>query len=364
MTTKDSFLLFTIFLCLFSFVLSLVGTHLFKRIAYRFQIMDIPNIRSSHSCPTPRGGGAAVFFAFYLVLFFALIFFEKRGFDLKWVWGLFFGGMIVSLSGFMDDVKELSPFFRLLAQVVAGLILVLSGLSLKTIEIPFWKEIPLGHWGDFLALIWVVWIVNLYNFMDGIDGLAAGVGMIAALFFSLVAGKIGNGLIFLAGLVLSGACAGFLIHNFPPAKIFLGDIGSSLIGFLFAGFALIGNNDLNGQLSIWIPILLLGSFIFDTGVTLLKRVLKKERWFSAHRSHYYQRLAGLHLTHRQVSLIEYGLAILLGFSSLIYMKTDPILRGCLLIGWVLFFTIGALMIRFHEKRGMKVKIGLEEKVER
>jgi len=358
MINAHSFFTLAIFLFLPSFLLSLVGTQLFKKIAYRFQIMDIPNIRSSHSQPTPRGGGMAVFFSFYLVLFFTLFFFERGSFDLKWVQGLVLGGMVVSLGGFLDDMKELSPFFRLLAQVVAGFILILSGFSFKTIEIPFWKEIALGYWGIFLTLIWVVWIVNLYNFMDGIDGLAAGVGMIAAFFFSLVAGKTGNDLISLSGMILAGCSAGFLIHNFPPAKIFLGDIGSSLIGFLFAGFALIGNNDLKGPLPIWVPTLLLGAFIFDTGVTLFRRILKREKWFSAHRSHFYQRLIDLRLTHRQVSLIEYGLAILLGFSSLIYIKADPILRGCLLLGWVLFFTVGALMIRFHEKRGIKEKIGL------
>jgi UDP-N-acetylmuramyl pentapeptide phosphotransferase/UDP-N-acetylglucosamine-1-phosphate transferase len=299
----------------------------------------------------------AVFFSFYLILFFTLFFFAGRNFELKWVTGLALGGMVVSLVGFLDDVKELSPIYRLLAQGVAGFILIFSGLSFKTIEIPFWKEISLGYWGILLALIWVVWIVNLYNFMDGIDGLAAGVGMIAAFFFSLIAGKTGNDLISLSGMILAGCCAGFLIHNFPPAKIFLGDIGSSLIGFLFAGFTLIGNNDLKDPLPVWIPILLLGAFIFDTGVTLLRRMLKGERWFSAHRSHFYQRLINLHLTHRQVSFIEYGLAILLGLSSLLYMKADPILRGCLLIGWVLFFTSGVLMIRFYEKREIGERVG-------
>ena len=357
MINERSFFTIAIFLFLPSFILSFVGTHLFKRIAYRFQIMDVPNIRSSHSQPTPRGGGVAIFFSFYLVLFFALLFFERGPFDLKWVRGLVLGGMVVSLGGFLDDVKELSPFFRLLAQVVAGLILILSGLSFKTIEIPFWKEMALGDWGILFTLIWVVWIVNLYNFMDGIDGLAAGVGMIAAFFFSFVVGKTGDDLISLSGMILAGASAGFLIHNFPPAKIFLGDIGSSLIGFLFAGLALIGNNNLKEPLPIWIPILLLGSFIFDTGVTLLRRMLKREKWFSAHRSHFYQRLINLHFTHRQVSLIEYGLAILLGFSSLIYMEADPILRGFLLLGWVLFFASGVLIIRFHEKLATREKKG-------
>jgi len=356
MMYEHSFSLFIIFSCVFSFILSLVGTHVFKRIAYRYQIMDIPNLRSSHSLPTPRGGGVAIFFSFYVVLFFTLFIFEKGAFNWKWVGGLFWGGMVVSFSGFLDDVKKLSLFYRLLAQIVAGLILILSGLSFKTIEIPFWKEIALGDWGIFLTLIWVVWIVNLYNFMDGIDGLAAGVGMIAAFFFSLVLGKTGNDLISLSGMILAGCNAGFLIHNFPPAKIFLGDIGSSLIGFLFAGLALIGNNHLKEPLPIWIPILLLGSFIFDTGVTLLRRMLKREKWFSAHRSHFYQRLTNFHLTHRQVSLIEYGVTVLLGLSSLVYMEASPMLRGCLLIGWIFFFTAGALMIRFHEKRGIKEKI--------
>ncbi len=337
-----------IFLFLPSFVLSLGGTQLFKRIAYRFEIIDVPNIRSSHSQPTPRGGGIAIFFSFYLTLFFTLILFPMEPFGSRWVWGLILGGVVVSLGGFLDDLRGFSPAFRLLAQVIAGFILILLGLSLKTIEIPFWKEIELGFWGIPLTLLWVVWIINLYNFMDGIDGLAAGVGMMAALFFSLAAREAGNDLISFSGMILAGCSGGFLIHNFPPAKIFLGDIGSSLIGFLFAAFALIGNHNLKGPFPIWIPVLLLGAFVFDTSVTLLRRILKGEKWFSAHRSHFYQRLTDLRLTHSQVSFIEYGLAVLLGFSSLIYLKVGPILRGSLLVGWILIFTAGALTIRFYE----------------
>jgi UDP-GlcNAc:undecaprenyl-phosphate GlcNAc-1-phosphate transferase len=344
-----------IFLFISSFLLSYIGTQLFQKAAYRFQIMDIPNVRSSHSEPTPRGGGIAIYFSFYLTLFFALLLFQGGNFDSKWVWGLTLGGVIVSLGGFLDDIRGLPPLFRLLAQVIAGSILILFGLSLKTLEIPFWREIDLGLLGIPLTLIWIVWIVNLYNFMDGIDGLAAGVGMIAAFFFSLVARRTGNDLVSFSGMILAGCSAGFLIHNFPPARIFLGDIGSSLIGFLFAGFALIGNHDLKGPFPIWVAVLLLGAFIFDTSVTLLRRILKGEKWFSAHRSHFYQRLINLHLSHRQVSFMEYGLSILLGLSSLIYLRADPLMRGLFLLGWALVFTAGALMIRFHEGNGVREK---------
>lgn len=355
MTTVRSLIIMMIFLFLPSFILSLVGTHLFKRIAYRFKIMDVPNLRSSHSRPTPRGGGMAIFFSFYLTLFFALLLFQSKNFDSKWLWGLILGGTIVSVGGFLDDIRGLSPLFRLLAQVIAGSILILFGLSFKTLEIPFWKEIDLGFLGIPLTMIWVVWVINLYNFMDGIDGLAAGVGMIAAFFFSLVAGRTGNDLVSFSGMILAGCSAGFLIHNFPPARIFLGDIGSSLIGFLFAGFALIGNHGLKGPFPIWIAVLLLGAFIFDTSVTLLRRMLKGEKWFSAHRNHFYQRLIGLHLSHRQVSLMEYGLTVLLGLSSLIYLGADSLIRGLFLLGWTLVLTAGALMIRFHEGNGIREK---------
>ncbi len=345
------------FLFLPPFILSLVGTHLFKRVAYRFEIMDVPNLRSSHSQPTPRGGGIAIFFSFYLTLFFALLLLLGGKFDSNWVWGLTFGGAIVSLGGFLDDIRGFSPVSRLLAQIIAGCVLILFGLSFKTLEIPFWREIDLGLLGIPLTLIWIVWIVNLYNFMDGIDGLAAGVGMIAAFFFSLVARRTGSDLVFFSGMILAGCSAGFLIHNLPPAKIFLGDIGSSLIGFLFAGFTVIGNRDPRGPFPIWVAVLLLGAFIFDTSITLLRRILKGEKWFSAHRSHFYQRLITLRFSHRQVSFMEYGLTILLGFSSLVYLSAAPLLRGLFLLGWALVFTAGALMIRCYEGKGVRGRGG-------
>ena len=127
--------------------------------------------------------------------------------------------------------------------------------------------------------------------MDGIDGLAAGVGMIVAHLFSLDRHcRMGNDLMFLSCIILSGCGAGFFIHNFHPAKIFLGDVGSSFIGYLFPGVALLGDKNSTDSYSIWIPILLLGAFIFDTGVTLIRRMMRGEKWFAAHRSHFYQRL--------------------------------------------------------------------------
>ncbi|MCK4236657.1 MAG: hypothetical protein KAX38_06035, partial [Candidatus Krumholzibacteria bacterium] len=197
-------------------------------------------------------------------------------------------------------------------------------------------------------LVWIVGIVNFYNFIDGIDGLAAGVGMIASL--SLIFIGVVTGVPALGGLyaIIAGSSFGFLRHNFPPARIFMGDMGSTFMGFMFAVLSVIGAQS---GIPVFVTVLLLGAVIGDAALTLLRRLIKGEKIFSPHRTHYYQRLTSLGLSHKQVTLLEYLVAALLGVSALFTFRGDRIFVTFLSFTWLVFFLWALVKIRSMERGG-------------
>ena len=206
-----------------------------------------------------------------------------------------------SSLGFYDDLRDLSPLFRFLVQFVSALLLLvilaplLPDLSLWKWALPGWAWVVPGA-------IWVVWMLNLYNFMDGIDGLAGGEAAVASSFFFLVFAWYGQSGWAVANLVVAAASMGFLVHNWPPARIFMGDAGSAFLGAFY------GMQSVVAALSTPVPfpvlVLPFVNFILDTTFTLILRLIRREKWYQAHRSHFYQRMTDLGMTHRKVTSIE------------------------------------------------------------
>ncbi len=267
-------------------------TGLLRRYALQAQILDIPNQRSSHTVPTPRGGGLAVAAAFCLCLLVA------------GAWGLVLpsllmaavgGGSAVAAIGFVDDRGHVPARWRLLVHFLAAAWAVAWLGGMPALPIGGYAT-DLGAAGVLAAIFLTVWLLNLYNFMDGIDGLAgvetvtvaAGAALLL-LFTDQPAAAVGPALLAAAG-------SGFLFWNWPPARIFMGDAGSGFIGFVLAVFAL------SGALSFWSWLILLGVFLVDASYTLSRRLLRGERVYEAHRSHAYQRAARRHGAHRPVTL--------------------------------------------------------------
>ncbi|MGR6104222.1 MAG: MraY family glycosyltransferase [Candidatus Nitrosoglobus sp.] len=292
----------------------------FRRYALDKGLMDIPNVRSSHQLSTPRGGGIV-----FVVLWLGAA-------SLVWIGGALSSGamfcflpgaILVAAIGYGDDHYDLNPLWRALVHFIAALITVYFLLAMA----PSYNgsKIFCCRWLEVLSFVFIiVWSINLFNFMDGIDGLA---GMEACFIF-----LIGGWWLWQAGAqnyaylawVLVAAVAGFLVWNCPPARIFMGDGGSGFLGFLVASYALAGQIWLDIPFLLW--MILYSVFWFDATVTLLRRILAGERWYTAHRSHAYQRLHQVGWSHHKILLVISVINALLMAAALwasTYQETIP-----------------------------------------
>ena len=283
---------------LFIGCLSLGLTGLIRRYALARELMDLPNARSSHSIPTPRGGGVAIVISFLIALP-VLCFFDLM--PLNELLSFFTAGVVVAAIGFIDDHGHVAARWRLLAHFAAAAIGLYFLGGFPPVEL-FDFELQLGWFGHFFALVYLVWMLNLYNFMDGIDGIAgieATTVCLAGTLLYLVGG-FGGITEQLAAMTLCLATLGFLIWNFPPAKIFMGDAGSGFIGLTLGLFSIAATHI--DQSLFWGWIILLGVFIVDATVTLGRRALAGCAIYEAHRSHAYQYLSRRLGSHKPVSI--------------------------------------------------------------
>jgi Fuc2NAc and GlcNAc transferase len=283
-----------IWIFLLALLASIAFTGLLRRYALAASLLDIPNARSSHSLPTPRGGGVAIVVVFLLG---NLILFQCGLLSSAALWAFLGAGAWIAVVGFIDDHQHIPARWRLLAHFI-GAAWGLFWLGLPTLSLFGMELTTLGY---VLAAFYLVWLLNLYNFMDGIDGLAsieaisvcAG-GVLLLVFGTEMAGQR-DGLI-----LLMMAVAGFLLWNFPPAKIFMGDAGSGFLGITLGLFSLQAAYQSPQLFYSW--LILLGVFIVDATWTLIRRFLRGEKVYEAHRSHAYQFASRHYSSHKTVTL--------------------------------------------------------------
>lgn len=277
-------------------------TGLVRRQALRRGMLDVPNERSSHLRVTPRGGGLAIAAT---TLLCALLIYVADIAGPRELLAWCVGGGLVALAGLLDDRWGLSARFRLLIHSVASCVLVWAANGMAPLPW-FGASIDLGWFGLLVMAIAVVWSINLFNFMDGIDGLAASqavfvAGAGAALAVDGVAASPSN----LMAVALAAATLGFLAWNWPPARIFMGDVGSGFLGFMLAACMFLSVRE--GSSTVWTWLTLHGAFLADATVTLLVRLARGERIYEAHRTHAYQHLARRWRSHRPVGLVLWAI---------------------------------------------------------
>ena len=301
-------------------VISALLTAIILRRSSQVGRIDIPNERSSHSTPTPRGGGLS-----FVIASLAGIAAYGISSDLpsRPLWGLIVAGALVAVVGFLDDRGiTISAGLRLFVHGIAALWGLIFVGWLNPV-IVFGAEINLSIVGNVIAIIYVVWLLNLFNFMDGIDGIAAVQTISACVGVAVLSYQQDLSLhSTVPPILLAGSVLGFLAFNFPPARIFMGDVGSGFLGIVLALMSLISTND--DSRFFWVWVIMLGVFIVDATITLIRRILRGERPHVAHRSHAYQRVAMRTESHRRVTLgvLFITVAWLLPFAYLV--ATDRI----------------------------------------
>lgn len=293
--------LYLIEIALASFVIALALTPLVRLWALRTGIMDIPNQRSLHCLPVARCGGIAIYFAFAFPVIYVM------GSDPR-LFYLFLGASVVFLTGLIDDIKGLSPLAKLGGQGLAAAILIAGGVKIGFL--PEAISIP-------LTVLWLLGVTNALNLLDGMDGLAAGVSAIAALFFIiLLFGKMDMSVL-PAASALAGACLGFLLFNFHPARIFMGDTGSMFLGFVLGSLGVMNTFKSSAPLQLFVPVIILGVPIFDTSLAILRRLWRRKPLFEADCDHFYEWLwKNRLLGYRNIVIITYFVGLVLGFAAL------------------------------------------------
>ena len=305
--------------------ISVMGVYLIRRYAERRQIMDHPNERSSHSMPTPRGGGLAIVL---IVMGAGGWSASEAGLDRSLVYLI--SGAVIAWLGWRDDVHSLSPRVRFTVQGLVAAVSIYGLGYFKFVTIPLFGELYLGWVGILITFLWIVGLTNAYNFMDGIDGIAGGVALAAALGWMMLAFNMQNGFVFWVSLAVAAGSLGFLFHNWSPAKIFMGDVASTFLGYTFAVLPLLSADQ--GGDALMLGTLLMWTFIMDAGVTFIRRALKREQLFSAHRTHLYQRLVIGGYKHATISVLYILLTLLAGILSFAWSTGQAYAPPLIIVG--------------------------------
>ena len=338
--------LFIVFFLLF--LTSYFGIYLIRRLGLRHQILDHPNERSSHSVPTPRGGGLAI-----VILVLGMGLWSALETDLSR--GLIYvvGGLIIAWLGWRDDLHSLSPRIRFTVQGFVAAISIYGLGYFKAVTIPMLGELQLGVVGIVITFLWIIGLTNAYNFMDGANGMAGGVALSAGLGWMWLASNMHNVFAFWVAFAIAASSLGFLGHNWSPAKIFMGDVGSTFLGYSFAVLPLIASD--RGGDALLLGTLLMWTFIMDAGVTFIGRLIRRENVFAAHRSHLYQRLVLAGHKHETISSLYILLTLLAGILSYEWSQGHQIAPPLIFLGLPLIWLLLSMYARRLRVPGVESK---------
>ena len=298
-----------------SLLVAYVMTPPVKRFAEKVGAIDVPkDNRRVHDHPIPRMGGLAIFIGFVLSLIFFVPMSTK-------VLGLLVGSVIIAVMGGVDDIVSLNPWVKLAGQIVAALVAIRCGLVFDVISNPniFAEEtyIEIGWLSVPLTMLWIVGCTNAVNLIDGLDGLAVGVSAISSLTMLIVSLFVSEPVVSIILAALTGACLGFMPYNLNPAKIFMGDVGSQLLGFVLSTASIMGLFKLHAIITFFVPLLALALPLADTIFAFFRRILHGQSPFKADKGHFHHRLLAMGLNQKQVVAVLYGISAVLGLLAVL-----------------------------------------------
>ena len=337
-------------------VVALVATPVVKNLAIRVKAVDVPKDgRRMHDHPIPRMGGLAIFLGFLLsVLLFLDLNAQMRG--------MLLGAVIIVVLGIFDDIYSLRAMFKFVVQIIAALVAVLSGNVIETLSNPnvfsadpYWN---LGILAVPATVIWIVAITNAVNLIDGLDGLACGVSTISSMTLLVIALVVSEGNVAILMAALAGGCIGFLPYNMNPAKIFMGDTGSTFLGYILAVVSIQGLFKFYAIISFAVPFLILGLPIFDTAFAFIRRIAHGQSPMHADRSHIHHRLIDMGLNQKQAVATLYVISAILGLSAVV-LTTSGEGRAMLLFLVLCIVAVVAARVVFPKE----VKEELHEELE-
>ena len=335
--------LFMIFAFIVSFAFTFATTPLVRRFAFKIGAIDIPkDNRRMHKKPTPRIGGLAIIFGFTV----ATLCFAQPS---RQLYGTLAGAAIIAVMGVIDDCKNLPAKLKFVIQIIAALVVVFAGdIKIDVFTNPnFLSDNPywvLPEWLSVtLTVIWIVFITNAVNFIDGLDGLAAGVSAIMSISLVFISIRVGEYSIAILGIALMGSCFGFLPFNFNPAKIFMGDTGSTFLGFMLATLSIQGVFKSYAVISFAVPLLILGLPLFDALFAMIRRILRGQSPMTADRGHLHHRLVDMGFSQKQTVFILYAISGVLGITAVLLAESG-VLRALLLVICVLILLLMGSML--------------------
>lgn len=306
----------------FGIVLTAIATLITWAMLKHGRILDHPNQRSSHSRAVPKSGGISIVVTFFIGMIFIVFFTDEHLGSERYILGFVFSSVLIAVISFVDDVWEKSARFKLATHIFAVAVVLYSGIVINTLTLPWIGRVYFEWAGYLLSAVWILGLTNAYNFMDGIDGLVGSTALIAAIFFMAISYYEGSSFVYITGYTIIAGSIGFLIYNAPPAKIFMGDVGSAFLGFVFATLAIIAARYDDSRTSFLVMPMLLFHFIYDTLFTFVRRLLRGENTLQAHRTHLYQLMVRSGHTHLEVTLLLSCMAFLQGLGA-IWMVNIP-----------------------------------------
>lgn len=309
----------------------------------RVRIIDMPNERSSHTNPTPRSGGIAIVATFFVGLIALWALGDDPLLSQSYFWAFCASAFLIAVVSIVDDLSGMSFRAKLMLQIGCAITVMVLGVVVDQVSLPGVGVWRLGWLAYPLTLVWIVGLTNAFNFMDGIDGISGGAAVLAAGFFAAITFMNGSSFLYLVSLVIVASSLGFLLWNWQPAKIFMGDSGSQFLGFVLAVLAVMAGRFDASHVSYFVMPMLFFHYIWDTTYTLIRRLRAGERITQAHRSHLYQLMNRLGLSHARVTGVYMLIGTLQGLAALLLVQLQGELRILVFVPFIalqLFLTIG------------------------